>query len=195
MPPSESLKRRERGRHLHQQVCPRLPLPSLSVALCAVHNSSPYFHVRWVPLGEDGGGRGVKELVSCAVGRYAKERVSNCRASEGASWERLVESELWKCIIGGRGGGKGGEGKHNKKALHIRGKCRKRGTRERVEECHIHPEKRDSECEMQIFSFSSEDSFSFGSIGEAQSVKLARERAKGETGVTRDTREFFSAQP
>ena len=46
--------------------------------------------------------------------------------SERASWERLVESELWKCIIGGREGGKGGEGKHNKKALHIRGKCRKR---------------------------------------------------------------------
>ena len=46
--------------------------------------------------------------------------------SERASWERLIESELWKCIIGGREGGKGGEGKHNKKALHIRGKCRKR---------------------------------------------------------------------
>ena len=132
-------------------------------------------------------GRGVKELVSCAVG--TPRRVSNCRASERASWERLVESELWKCIIGGRGGGKGGEGKHNKKkALHIRGKCRKRG-KKRVEECRIHPEKRDSECEMQIFSFSSEDSFSFGSIGEAQSVKLARERAKGRNrGNPRHTR-------
>ena len=105
----------------------------LSIPLCAAQ----YFHVRWVLLLFGVGdavtrrsGGGAAALRSLFPVRSVRQGEGLQLPSERASWERLVESELWKCIIGGREGGKGGEGKHNKKALHIRGKCRKRGTRE-----------------------------------------------------------------